>query len=133
VKIQDLLAEYELEIDDVRWYLSAVTAERILALKDHRHELIRYIWSGSLGDDLYDQEERFLAGMQNNLDSGIADEVAARETMKEIIRQRTRRYCEVPEAPEAPGGGEGGEGGEVPEAPEAPGGGEGGEGDHEEG
>jgi hypothetical protein len=106
MKILDMLAEYELEIDDIRWYLSVVTAERLLGLRDRRHDLIRYIWSGSLEDDLYDREERFLADLENRLKSGLADEAAVRETLKEIVLHRTNRYCFAPEVPQ---GGEGGE------------------------
>ena len=96
MKIQDLLREYELEIDDVRWYLSAGIAERLLGLKERRHDLIRYIWSGSLADDLYDLEESFLASLEEKLGSGLVDEVSAREIMKEIVRSRTQRYNFIP-------------------------------------
>jgi len=92
MKIQDLLREYELEIDDVRWYLSAGIAERLLALRELRHDLIRYIWSGSLADDLYDLEESFLASLEEKRESGLVDEVSVREIMKEIVRSRTQRY-----------------------------------------
>ena len=65
VKIRELMHEYDLEIDDVRWYLAAMQAERLLSYRENKRELIRLIWSGSLEGELYDMEERFLGELGN--------------------------------------------------------------------
>ena len=56
VKIRELLQEYDLEIDDVRWYLASTQADRILSYRESKRELIRLIWSGSLEGELYDMQ-----------------------------------------------------------------------------
>lgn len=92
VKITELMNEYDLEIDDVRWYLAGLQADRLLSYREKRRELLRLIWSGSLEGDLYDMEERFLGELQNRLDQGTRDEVQVRTTLKEIANCRERRY-----------------------------------------
>jgi hypothetical protein len=92
VKITELMQEYDLEIDDVRWYLACLQADRLLSFRGQKRELIRLIWSGSLEGDLYDMEERFLGELQNRLDQGIRDEVQVRMTLKEISDYRENRY-----------------------------------------
>jgi len=88
------MQEYDLEIDDVRWYLSSLQAERLLSYREKKRELIRLIWSGSLEGELYDMEERFLAEMQNRLDRGSRDEVQVRAALKEIVSSREKRYTQ---------------------------------------
>lgn len=92
MKIRDLLQEYDLEIDDVRWYLAAMEAELLLSYRENKRELIRLIWSGSLEGDLYDMEERFLAELQSRLEQGSRDEIQVRAILKEIIASREKRY-----------------------------------------
>ena len=94
VKISDLMQEYDLEIDDLRWHLSTVLAQRLLSFREKRRELARLIWSGSLEEELYDMEERFLAQLQNRLDGGSRDEVQVREILKEVVASRERRYTQ---------------------------------------
>ena len=84
VKISELMQEYDLEIDDVRWYLSKMEAERLLEYRDKRVELCRLIWSGRLEADLYNMEERYLAELQDKLDARQADESEIRKIMAEI-------------------------------------------------
>ena len=52
-----MLEEYNLELDDVRWYCAALLAERLLSYKDNKKDLIRFIWSGELEGELYNMEE----------------------------------------------------------------------------
>ena len=92
VKISELMLEYDLEIDDVRWYLAALEAQRLLSYRENPRELIRLIWSGSLEGDLYDMEERFLGELQSRLDRGSRDEVQVRSILKEVAATREQRY-----------------------------------------
>ena len=94
VKIRELMQEYDLEIDDLRWYLSIVQAERLLSYREKKRELARLIWSGSLENELYDMEERFLAELQNRLEGGSRDEIQVREILKEIVASRDKRYTQ---------------------------------------
>ena len=92
MKIRELLQEYDLEIDDIRWYLAAMQAEHLLSYRENKRELIRLIWSGSLEGDLYDMEERFLGELQNRLDRGSRDEAQVRTILKEVVASRAERY-----------------------------------------
>ena len=90
MRIQDLLDEHNLAIDDVRWYLAREQADRLLAYKDHPDELAHLLWSGELESDLYEMEERFLAEMQEKLDNGQTDEAQAHQIVREIGRASCR-------------------------------------------
>ena len=92
VNIAELMQEYDLEIDDIRWYLAAMQAERLLSYREKKRELIRLIWSGSLEGELYDMEERFLGELQNRLEQGSRDEIQVRAILKEIVSSREKRY-----------------------------------------
>jgi len=94
VKIAELMQEYDLEIDDVRWYLAGDQAERLLAYRDNKRELVRLIWSGTLEGQLYDMEERFLSDLQNRLERGSRDEAQVRMILREIVAIRAKRYTQ---------------------------------------
>jgi len=94
VKIRELLQEYDLEIDDIRWYLATMQAEHLLSYRENKRELIRLIWSGSLEGELYDMEERFLEQLQSRLDQGSRDEIQVRGILKEIVSSREKRYTQ---------------------------------------
>jgi len=89
-----LMQEFDLEIDDIRWYLAAIQADRLLSYRENKRELVRLIWSGSLEGELYDMEERFLAELQNRLDRGSRDEVQVRSLLREIVASREKRYTQ---------------------------------------
>ena len=84
MKITDFLTEFNLEIDDVRWYLSKYQADRLLEYRDQLPELCQLIWSGRLEADLYNMEEVFLNALQEKLDSRKTDESEIRKIMGEI-------------------------------------------------
>ena len=96
MKIRELLQEYDLEIDDIRWYLAALQADHLLSYRQNRRELIRLIWSGSLEAELYDMEERFLGELQSRLEQGSRDEIQVRAILKEIVASREKRYTQQP-------------------------------------
>ena len=91
MKIQEVLADHGLEIDDVRWYLATQMAARLLGYKSHTAELARLIWSGKLEAELYHAEERFLAELDHKLAASVADEQTVREVAREIEREKRKR------------------------------------------
>ena len=92
VNIGEMMKEYDLEIDDVRWYLACLQADRLLGYRDKKRELIRSIWSGELEGVLYDMEERFLGELQGRLDRGTRDEIQVRSVLREVVSCREKRY-----------------------------------------
>lgn len=90
--IHDLLKEYNLEIDDVRWYLSSILSSRFLSFSDSPDELTRYIWSGELDKDLYNMEEGFLSDLIEQYENDLADEAFIREIFGEISAAKCSRF-----------------------------------------
>lgn len=94
MNLKELLIEYGLEIDDVRWYLSADMTARLIAMKDEPEEMTRFIWSGRLEGELYGMAERFIDELQDRLDRNLTDEGLIRTMISEIVakkRERNRR------------------------------------------
>jgi hypothetical protein len=91
MKMQEVLAEHGLEIDDIRWYLATQMATRLLGYKNRAADLTRLIWSGKLEAELYHAEERFLAELDRKLAASLADEQVVREIAREIEREKRRR------------------------------------------
>ena len=89
--VRKLLKEYGLEIDDVRWYLARQTADRLLQYREKPQDLCRLIWSGRLESDLYQMEERYLADLQEKLDSRQADESEIRKVLSEVDAAKSAR------------------------------------------
>lgn len=92
MNINEMMQEYELEIDDVRWYLACRQADRLFSYRDKKRELIRLIWSGELEGALYDMEERFLGELQGRLDGGSRDEIQVRGVLRDMVSCREKRY-----------------------------------------
>jgi len=80
--VTSLLEEYNLSIDDVRWYLCRGLAESLLAHRDDPVALAKRIWSGNLEAEIYDMEERYLTRMSDELARGITDEQALRDQLE---------------------------------------------------
>jgi hypothetical protein len=93
MSVYDLLKEYDLSLDDVRWYLSHITAHRFLSYREEPEELCEMIWSGKVESELYNMEERFLQEKQEELERGLTDEEHLREIYSEIdaLKRRSRR------------------------------------------
>jgi len=91
VNIKELLDEYNIELDDVRWYLSRQHALRLLEYKDRHTDLCRLICSGRLEADLYRMEERFLAELQEKIDTRQTDESELRKVLAEIDSIKSKR------------------------------------------
>ncbi|MBN1834223.1 MAG: hypothetical protein JW820_00160 [Spirochaetales bacterium] len=92
MKVSDMMTEYDLGIDDVRWHLASEQAERLLQYRDRPYELTRLVWSGALEAELYDMEERFLRNLQEELDRNLRDVTAVRNALRKVAASRQRRY-----------------------------------------
>lgn len=90
--MRELLKEYDLEIDDVRWYLSMQMAERLLTYREDPRLLTEMIWRGTLEDELYDMEETYLRESQEQMDRGVLDESRVREQLNQALRARRLRH-----------------------------------------
>lgn len=97
--ITELMKEYNLEIDDIRWYLSIMEAEKLLNFPLDKKELTRYIWSGELADNLYNMEEIYLNLLQDQMDRLITDESHIRDILKEaeLSSIKRKRAGEIPD------------------------------------
>jgi hypothetical protein len=90
--------EYNLELDDVRWYLSVLIAERFSTLQTEPRRLIEYVWSGQLSDDLLNLEERHLEQLEELWNSAQIDEGKVREFLRETRASKRRRRMRTPDA-----------------------------------
>lgn len=90
-QITDLMKEYSLEIDDIRWFVSYHQTVSILSDKENPMELTRKIWSGKLEADLYNLEERYLENISSQLERNLIDEIWVREQFAEASELRCRR------------------------------------------
>ena len=89
--IKRLIKEYNIELDDIRWYLSRLTALRLLEYRDRADELSRLVWSGKLEADLYRMEERLISELQEKLDTRQTDESEVRKILAEIDAAKSKR------------------------------------------
>ena len=90
--ISDLMKEYNVEIDDIRWYLASLLKEKLVLMGRENTELEKYIWSGKLDSDLYNMEEKFLDELKQAYDSGTTDEAYIREKFAEISASKCSRF-----------------------------------------
>ena len=91
MNIEAIMEEYEIEIDDVRWYLSVREAERLVSYTDNTVELARLIWSGRLEASLYHMAERYVDELQDRVDRSFADEAEVHKIMGTILQEREKR------------------------------------------
>jgi hypothetical protein len=91
--LSSLLDEYDLSLDDIRWYLSALLTDSLLMSKDHPDEITRRIWSGALEADLYNMEELYLARLQDEYVRGTTDQQAIRDQFEKarLLKIQRRR------------------------------------------
>lgn len=90
-RMQALMAEYGLEIDDVRWFLSVRLTDELMSYQTRQWELIQEIWSGRLADRLYNLEERWMEENERLLAEGLSEEGKLRELFAECRAARRRR------------------------------------------
>ncbi len=89
--VKELLEEYGLEIDDIRWYCSVLQANRLISFADDQDELVRQIWSGRLSDDLHNMEEKFLEALEDQWERDVTDESGLREIMADAYAMKNKR------------------------------------------
>lgn len=89
--VKELLDEQNIEIDDVRWYMSSYMAQRILSYQSEPDLLIRYIWSGELEGDFYNMEEKLINDLQDQWDRDLTDETRIRELINEMVYLKQKR------------------------------------------
>ena len=94
MKVTEMMKEFDLGIDDVRWHLAAEQAERLLQYRERPYELTRLVWSGSLEGELYDMEERFLQALQEELDRRLRDPASVRALLRKVAESRQKRYSQ---------------------------------------
>ena len=89
--IKDLMREYSLEIDDIRWFVSSQQTTSILSYSESPLDITTRIWSGKLEADLYNLEEKYLENISSQLERGLIDEAWIREQFAEASELRCRR------------------------------------------
>jgi len=87
----ELLKEYDLEVDDIRWYKSCLTAQELLSYVEEHDELVQLIWSGKLSDRLHNMEENYLEELQDHLNREIIDEAGIREILADAYALKNKR------------------------------------------
>ncbi|HAK44634.1 MAG TPA: hypothetical protein DCO79_01760 [Spirochaeta sp.] len=85
------MTEYDLDIDDVRWYKSWMTSQELLSYAENQDELVQIIWSGNLASRLYNMEEEYLGELQSQIDRGITDETGIREILSDAYALKNKR------------------------------------------
>jgi hypothetical protein len=86
-----LLDEYDLTLDDIRWYLADRIARSLLLDREDPEAITRRIWSGALEAELYDLEEAFLERTRDELKRGITDVQAVRDQLEQARLLKLRR------------------------------------------
>lgn len=94
MNIEELMKEYALETNDIRWYLSNKLAFSMLEFRNDQTGLATYIESGNLEVELYNMEERYVLELQDLEDRGKLDDVNIREIFNEIAILKRKRYNE---------------------------------------
>jgi len=91
--IHELFAEYNLDADDVRWSLCMrLTQSIVQTLTDEGAEkLARRLWTGELGDELYDMEERWMRRQADRLERKVLDEGHLRDELSEMVLEKIKR------------------------------------------
>lgn len=89
--IYDLLNEYEITTNDLRWYLAKKLAFSLLEYRNNLMGLTKYIESGELEVELYNMEEKYLEETQDLINRGKIDEVNIREVLNEIVILKKNR------------------------------------------
>ena len=90
--VSTLREEYDLSLDDIRWYLASRITDSLLSQRETPEDITHRIWSGSLEGELYNMEERFLGDLQDELDRGLIDEQTVREHFDKARMLKMRRF-----------------------------------------
>lgn len=91
MNINELLNEYDLSTNDIRWYLSKKLAYTLLEYRNDLMGLTKLIESGELEAILYNMEEKYLEDTQDLLNRDKIDEVNIREELNEALLLKKNR------------------------------------------
>ena len=91
MSIESLLEEYDIGIDDIRWYLSVQMAKKLMEFKDHEFDLTQFIWGKKLETELYNMEETYLSNLGEDLEKNYIDESFIRELFSQVVMEKRRR------------------------------------------
>lgn len=91
MNIKELMDEYSIETNDVRWYLCNNLSFSLLEFKNDQVGLTKYLESGQLEVDMYNLEENYLEELQDLVDRNKIDEVNIRETFNKIVMLKKSR------------------------------------------
>lgn len=91
--IRELLDEYNLADDDIRWSLCMRMAESfaVLLVDEGPEALAQRLWAGSIGDELYDMEERWMRDRGDRFSRTILDEGHLRDELSGMDLDRIKR------------------------------------------
>lgn len=91
MNIYDLMKEYTIELNDVRWFLAKNLAYTLTELSRNQDYLTDYIASGELDEELYNMEENYIDELQNLMERNQIDIVNIRETFNSILILKEKR------------------------------------------
>jgi hypothetical protein len=91
MNVRQLREEFDLSIDDIRWYLCNTITQSLLLERDEPLRITERMWSGRLEAELYNLEERFLERLQDELDRNLIDERSVREHFEQARMLKMRR------------------------------------------
>lgn len=91
--IHELLDEYNLTTDDIRWSLCLRLTESIIHTLENQgpEALVRELWSGNIGDTLYNLEERWTQDRGDRLKRAVLDEGHLRDELSAMSLDRINR------------------------------------------
>ncbi|MCG8451556.1 MAG: hypothetical protein MI717_00055 [Spirochaetales bacterium] len=93
MNVNALLEEYGLSTDDVRWSLCCRLTESLMHLAETKgaEGLCQNLWSGALGDELYDMEERWHRDRDDRLSRAVLDEGHLRDELSQMTLDKIKR------------------------------------------
>lgn len=93
MNIHELLDEYNLEPDDIRWSMCLQLTESIVTRLEAEGPLgvTRELWSGNIGDELYDIEERWVRDRGDRLNRTVLDEGHLRDELSQMSLDKINR------------------------------------------
>lgn len=91
MSIESILQEYDIDIDDIRWYLSVQMAQKLLEFKENIFELTQFIWGKKLESELYNMEESYLVDLREDLKNNYIDESVVREIFGQVVKEKRKR------------------------------------------
>lgn len=89
--VEELMEEYGLSMNDIRWYLCSQITFGILELTKTPDEITACFWSGKLEAELYNIEERFIASLKDEIEKNIKTEAEIRDIFSSVTARRDNK------------------------------------------